>query len=350
MGPIFAIKTAMDSCSLIVRPGICNCLFPCGSLYRFARQPNLPFRTVAVAMIYAWESYDILLQASETVLCRIPRHAAANLVGFCSPFYTILRSLKTEPTIRPKNGPLKLNCVSGAKFVVPYFGANFPPRMWADIAQTFEQGQRKIGSRNAAKLVARARSDKSSLKLFWRFRMLLLKYIAACHCVQLWWSTSQHIYATGTRTHSEGTRMQGIFVRKKGYHFARQTRGRCPCQRIKGSSPGFAFNMCGHARHAQGNWKCAPSRLHAYLVCGRCLASSEHLRNAQKAYTYKMRSETPFGRRPEIQCYLICEDWGQKLCIVEQAVFLTPFGNYFVRSKRCGGPAHRNAGPLRARP
>ena len=153
-------------------------------------------------MIYAWESYDILLQASETVLCRIPRHTAANLVGFCSPFYTILRSLKTEPTIRPKNGPLKLNCVSGAKFVVPYFGANFPPRMWADIAQTFEQGQRKIGSRNAAKLVARARSDKSSLKLFWRFRMLLLKYIAACHCVQLWWSTSQHIYATGTRAHS----------------------------------------------------------------------------------------------------------------------------------------------------
>ena len=81
---------------------------------------------------------------------------------------------------------------------------------------------------------------------------------------------------TGTK-YSEGTRMQGICVRKKGYHFARQTRGRCPCQRIKGSSPGFAFNMCGHARHAQGNWKCAPSRLHAYLVCGRCLASSEHL-------------------------------------------------------------------------
>ena len=26
-------------------------------------------------------------------------------------------------------------------------------------------------------------------------------------------------------------------------------------------------------------------------------------RMPQKAYTYKMRSETPFGRRPEIQCY-----------------------------------------------
>ena len=101
--------------------------------------------------------------------------------------------------------------------------------------------------------------------------------------------------------------MQGIFVRKKKYHFARQTVGRCPCQRIKDFSPGFAFNMCGHARHAQGNWKCAPSRLDASLVCGRCLAS-EHLQNAQKAYTYKMRSETPVGRRPEIQCYLICEN------------------------------------------
>ena len=31
---------------------------------------------------------------------------------------------------------------------------------------------------------------------------LFLEYIAACHCMQLWWSTSQHIYATGTRTHS----------------------------------------------------------------------------------------------------------------------------------------------------
>ena len=108
--------------------------------------------------------------------------------------------------------------------------------------------------------------------------------------------------------YSEGTRTQGIFVRKKWHHFQRQKVGRCPCQRIKDSSPGFAFNMCGHARHAQGNCKCAPSRLDAYLVCGRCLASSEHLQKAQKAYTYKMRSETPFGRRPEIQCYLICED------------------------------------------
>ena len=116
-----------------------------------------------------------------------------------------------------------------------------------------------------------------------------------------------YIYYICISIYNEGTRMQGIFVRKKGYHFACQTRRRCPCQRIKGSSPGFAFNMCGHARHAQGNWKCAPSRLHAYLVRGRCLVSSEHLRNAQKAYTYKMRSETPFGRRPEIQCYLICE-------------------------------------------
>ena len=33
------------------------------------------------------------------------------------------------------------------------------------------------------------------------------------------------------------------------------------------------------------------------------VVSSEHLQNAPKAYTYKMRSEAPFGRRPEIQCY-----------------------------------------------
>ena len=69
------------------------------------RQPNVPFRTVAAAMIYTGESYDILLEASETVLCRIPRHAAANLVGFCSPFYTILRSLKRSQQLGPKMGP-----------------------------------------------------------------------------------------------------------------------------------------------------------------------------------------------------------------------------------------------------
>ena len=114
--------------------------------------------------------------------------------------------------------------------------------------------------------------------------------------------------------------MQGIFVRKNGCHFARQTVGRCPFQRIKDSSPGFAFNMCGHARHTQGNWKCAPSGLYLCLVCGRCLASSEHLQNAQTAYTYKMRSETPFGRRPEIQCYLIC--------IVELALWSTPSSSH----------------------
>ena len=51
-------------------------------------------------------------------------------------------------------------CIYGGKV---YFGANFPPI--ADIAQTFEQGQRKIGSRNAPKLVARARSDKSSVRV-----------------------------------------------------------------------------------------------------------------------------------------------------------------------------------------
>ena len=62
------------------------------------------------------------------VLCRIPRRAA-NLVGFCSPFFTDFSEPKTEPTIRPKNGSLKLNCVSGAMFLVPYFGAAFKPRM-----------------------------------------------------------------------------------------------------------------------------------------------------------------------------------------------------------------------------
>ena len=74
---------------------------------RFACQPNLPFRTIAAAMIYTGESYDNLLQASETVLCRIPRHAAANLVGFCSPFYPIFRSQKQSHNnyIGPKMGP-----------------------------------------------------------------------------------------------------------------------------------------------------------------------------------------------------------------------------------------------------
>ena len=74
-----------------------------------------------------------------------------------------------------------------------------------------------------------------------------------------------HICLSIIHMYSEGTRMQGIFVRKKGYHFSPQKAGRCPCQRIKDSSPGFAFNMCGHARHVQANWKYAPSRLDAYL-------------------------------------------------------------------------------------
>ena len=94
--------------------------------------------------------------------------------------------------------------------------------------------------------------------------------------------------------------MQGIFVRKKGYHFSRQKVAGAHVRESKIPAQGLQ-STC--ARHAQGNWKCAPSRLDAYLVCGRCLASSEHVQNAQKAYTYKMRSETPFGRRLEIQCY-----------------------------------------------
>ena len=54
---------------------------------RFACQPQLPFRTIAAAMIYTGESCDDLLQASQTNWCRRLRHAA-NLVGFCSPFLT----------------------------------------------------------------------------------------------------------------------------------------------------------------------------------------------------------------------------------------------------------------------
>jgi len=50
-------------------------------------------------------------------------------VGFCSPFFTDFSEPKTEPAIRPKTGPLKLNCVLGAKLLVPYFGAAFKPRM-----------------------------------------------------------------------------------------------------------------------------------------------------------------------------------------------------------------------------
>ena len=148
-------------------------------------------------------SYDCSSQVKPIVLCPIPRRAA-NLVGFCSPFFTDFSEPKTEPTIRPKNGSLKLNCASGAKFLVPYFGAalSLGPRMWAEIAQTYEQGQQKIGSRNADKLVARARTATSHHPNYFEDSGFFLKYIAACHCMQLWWSTSQHIYATGTRTHS----------------------------------------------------------------------------------------------------------------------------------------------------
>ena len=183
-----------------VRPEICNCIFPCGLLDLHASQIYLFARLQQ--LWYTQEKVTRTCRRQVKLCCAVYLNTPLLTLRVPARLFIWFFEPKTEPTIRPKNGPLKPNCVSGAKFLVPYFGAAFKPRMWADIAQTYEQGQQKIGSRNAAKLVARARSDKSSLKLFWRFRMLLLKYIAACHCMQLSWSTSQHIYATGTRTHS----------------------------------------------------------------------------------------------------------------------------------------------------
>ena len=85
MAPIFAIKIAMDACSLSAA-GNLQLYLPM-RVVRFACQPQLPFRTIAAAMIYTGESCDDLLQASQTNWCRRLRHAA-NLVGFCSPFLT----------------------------------------------------------------------------------------------------------------------------------------------------------------------------------------------------------------------------------------------------------------------
>ena len=109
---------------------------------------------------------------------------------------------------------------------------------------------------------------------------------------------------------------------------------------------GFQPRVCiQHVRACSpctGKLEACPVRLDAYLVCGRCLAS-EHLQNAQKAYTYKMRSETPFGRRPEIQCYDRMKD--RSLQMWKTPSILPPLLNYFVRSKRCVGPGHSNQRP-----
>ena len=68
-----------------VRPEICNCIFPCGLLdwhaghiYLFVRLQQPWYTQEKVTM-------TCCRQVKPIVLCRIPR--AANLLGFCSPFF-----------------------------------------------------------------------------------------------------------------------------------------------------------------------------------------------------------------------------------------------------------------------
>ena len=103
MVPIFAIKTAMDSCSLTVRLEICNCIFPCGLLdshashnYLFVRLQQLWYTQEKVAMTCCRQvkpigAVDFDTQPTLWVSARL--------------FWPIFRSRKRSQKLGPKMGP-----------------------------------------------------------------------------------------------------------------------------------------------------------------------------------------------------------------------------------------------------
>jgi len=73
---------------------------------RFACQPQLPFRTIAAAMIYTGESCDDLLQASETNCVAPYTSTRSQPCGFLLAFLLpIFRSQKRSQKLGPKMGP-----------------------------------------------------------------------------------------------------------------------------------------------------------------------------------------------------------------------------------------------------